>query len=78
MILYLRFARKAILVDQLDVDENKVTMEASITDDLGADSLDIADIVMSIEEEFNVEVPDEQLQNIKVVGDIVKYIEENA
>ena len=69
---------KAILVDQLDVDENKVTMEASITDDLGADSLDIADIVMSIEEEFNVEVPDEQLQNIKVVGDIVKYIEENA
>ena len=69
---------KAILVDQLDVDENKVTMEASITDDLGADSLDIADIVMSIEEEFNVEVPDEQLQNIKVVGDIVKYIEEHA
>ena len=69
---------KAILVDQLDVDENKVTMEASITDDLGADSLDIDDIVMSIEEEFNVEVPDEQLQNIKVVGDIVKYIEENA
>ena len=69
---------KEILVDQLDVDENKVTMEASITDDLGADSLDIADIVMSIEEEFNVEVPDDQLQNIKVVGDIVKYIEENA
>lgn len=69
---------KAILVDQLDVDENKVTMEASITDDLGADSLDIADIVMSIEEEFNVEVPDDQIQNIKVVGDIVKYIEENA
>ena len=69
---------KAILVDQLDVDENKVTMEASITDDLSADSLDIADIVMSIEEEFNVEVPDDQLQNIKVVGDIVKYIEENA
>ena len=69
---------KAILVDQLDVDENKVTMEASITDDLGADSLDIADIVMSIEEEFNVEVPDDQLQNIKVVGDIVKYIEETA
>ena len=69
---------KAILVDQLDVDENKVTMEASITDDLGADSLDIADIVMSIEEEFNVEVPDDQLQNIKVVGDIVKYIEEIA
>lgn len=69
---------KAILIDQLDVDEDAVTMEASITDDLGADSLDIADIVMSIEEEFDVEVPDDQLQNIKVVGDIVKYIEENA
>ncbi len=69
---------KEILVDQLDVEEEKVTMEASITEDLGADSLDVADIVMSIEEEFDVEVPDEQLQNIKLVGDIVKYIEENA
>lgn len=78
MQLWFLIRCKAILVDQAYVDENKVTMEASITDDLGADSLDIADIVMSIEEEFNVEVPDEQLQNIKVVGDIVKYIEENA
>lgn len=69
---------KKILVDQLDVEEDAVTMEASIMDDLGADSLDIADIVMSIEEEFDVEVPDDQMQNIKVVGDIVKYIEENA
>ena len=69
---------KEILVDQLDVEEEKVTMEASITEDLGADSLDVADIVMSIEEEFDVEVPDYQLQNIKLVGDIVKYIEENA
>lgn len=67
---------KAILVDQLDADEDAVTMEASITDDLGADSLDIADIVMSIEEEFDVEVPDDKLANIKTVGDIVKYIEE--
>ena len=69
---------KAILVDQLDVEEDAVKMEASITDDLGADSLDVADIVMSIEEEFDIEVPDDQLQNLKVVGDIVKYIEENA
>ena len=69
---------KEILVDQLDVEEEKVTMEAWITEDLGADSLDVADIVMSIEEEFDVEVPDDQLQNIKLVGDIVKYIEENA
>ena len=69
---------KAILSEQFDVEEDTITTDTSIADDLGADSLDIADIVMSIEEEFNVEVPDEQLQNIKVVGDIVKYIEENA
>lgn len=69
---------KSILVDQLDVDEEIVTMEASISDDLGADSLDVADIVMSLEEEFDVEVPDEMLQNIKLVGDIVKYIEEKV
>ena len=69
---------KAILVDQLDVDEDAVKMGASIADDLGADSLDIADIVMSLEEEFDIEIPDEMLQNIKVVGDMVKYIEENV
>lgn len=69
---------KTILVDQLDVDEAKVKMEASITDDLGADSLDVADIVMSVEEEFDIEVPDEILANIKLVGDIVKYVEENV
>lgn len=67
---------KAILVDQLDVEEDLVTMDASIMDDLGADSLDVADIVMSLEEDFDIEVPDEQLQNFKTVGDIVKYIEE--
>ena len=69
---------KKILIDQLDADEDAVTMEASITDDLGADSLDLADIVMSIEEEFDIEVPDDQLVNIKNVGEIVKYIEDNA
>lgn len=69
---------KGILVDQLDADEDAISMNSSIADDLGADSLDIADIVMSIEEEFDVEVPDDQLQNIKTVGDIVRYIEENV
>lgn len=68
---------KSIFADQLDVDEEIITMESSIADDLGADSLDIADVVMSLEEEFDIEVPDEALQNVKVVGDIVKYIEEN-
>lgn len=69
---------KAILVDQLDVDADIVKMEASISDDLGADSLDIADIVMSLEEEFDIEVPDEALANIKTVGDIVKFIEDKV
>ena len=57
-----------ILVEQLDVEEDKVTMEASITDDLGADSLDVVDLVMSLEEEFDVEIPDAQVENIKAVG----------
>ena len=69
---------KEILMDQLDVEEEKVTMEASIVDDLGADSLALVDMVMSLEEEFDVEIPDDQVENIKTVGDIVKYIEDNA
>ncbi len=68
---------KDIIVDQLDVDEDKVKMEASISEDLGADSLDIVDLVMSLEEEFDVEIPDEQVENVKTVGDIVKFIEDN-
>ena len=66
---------KDIIVEQLDVEEDAVTMEASITEDLGADSLDVVDLVMSIEESFDVEIPDEEVKNIKTVGDIVKYIE---
>ncbi len=69
---------KEILIDQLDAEDEKVTLEASIVDDLGADSLDLVDLVMSLEEEFDVEIPDEQVENIKTVGDIVKYIEDNA
>ena len=66
---------KDIIVEQLDVEEDAVTMEASITEDLGADSLDVVDLVMSIEERFDVETPDEEVENIKTVCDIVKYIE---
>ncbi len=69
---------KDILVEQLDVEEDKVTAEASVIDDLGADSLDLVDLVMTIEEEFDVEISDDQVDVIKTVGDIVKYIEENA
>ena len=66
---------REILCDQLDVEEEQVTLDASITDDLGADSLDVVDLVMSIEEEFDLEFPDEEVENIKTVGDIAKYIE---
>ncbi|MBP1533213.1 MAG: acyl carrier protein [Ruminococcus sp.] len=66
---------REIIVEQLDVDEDKVTTDASITEDLGADSLDVVDLVMSIEESFDLEIPDEEVENIKTVGDIVKFIE---
>ena len=68
---------KDIIVDQLDADEDAVKMEAVIIDDLGADSLDVVDLVMSIEEEFDIEIPDEAVEKIKTVGDIVSYIESN-
>lgn len=68
---------KELVVDQLGVEEDEVTMEASMQDDLGADSLDLVDLVMSVEEEFGVKVADEDLENIKTVGDIVNYIEDN-
>ena len=69
---------RELLVDQLDVEEDVVTMEANIQSDLGADSRDIVDLVMSLEEEFDCEIPDEEIENIKTVGDIVKYIEDHA
>ena len=69
---------KELVVDQLGVEEDAVTMEATMQDDLGADSLDLVDLVMSVEEEFGVKVADEDLENIKTVGDIVNYIEERA
>lgn len=69
---------KKIIVNQLDVEEDKVTEAASITDDLGADSLDVVDLVMSFEEEFDIEIPDDQVEKIKTVGDIVKFIEEKV
>ena len=68
---------KEILCDQLDVEEDAVTAEANIVDDLGADSRDFVDLVMSLEDEFNVEIPDEDVEGIKTVGDIVKYLESN-
>jgi len=70
------FARlKKIIVEQLGVDESQVTMEASFRDDLKADSLDLVELIMAIEEEFGGEVYDEDAQTIKTVGDAVRYIE---
>ena len=67
---------KEVIVDKLNVDEDKVTMTATITEDLGADSLDVVDLIMALEEEFDIEIPDEEAENIKTVSDIVKYIED--
>lgn len=67
-----------ILAEQFDiVDASSVTMDTNLIDDLGADSLDSIDIVMSVEDEFRIEVPDEVIENIKTVSDIVEYIESN-
>ena len=67
---------KEIIVDQLGVEEEPVTMETHLMKDLEADSLDAVEIIMAIEEEFDIEVPDEEAEKFQVVGDIVKYVEE--
>jgi acyl carrier protein len=69
---------KDVIVDQLNVDEDEVTPEASFIDDLGADSLDIVELVMALEEQFGISIPDEEAENIKTVGDAVEYIAANA
>ncbi|MGE5575992.1 MAG: acyl carrier protein [Syntrophothermus sp.] len=69
---------REIVVDQLGVDEEEVTMEASFVDDLGADSLDIVELVMALEEEFDLEIPDEDAEKITTVGDVVEYIKEHV
>jgi acyl carrier protein len=66
---------KKIIVEQLGVDESEVTPEASITDDLGADSLDQVELVMAFETEFNIDIPDEEAEKIKTVGDAVNRID---
>ena len=66
---------KAVLAEQLDANEDEITTESNIQDDLGADSLDVVELIMSLEEEFDIEVPDEAAQELKTVGDVVKFIE---
>ncbi|MGN1433081.1 MAG: acyl carrier protein [Ruminococcus sp.] len=69
---------KAILAEQFDVEEDKITADTDLQEDLGADSLDVVDLLMSIEDEFDVEVPDDEIENIKTVGALVSYIEANS
>ncbi|MBS6444967.1 MAG: acyl carrier protein [Ruminococcus sp.] len=69
---------KEIVAEQLDVAEDQITMEAVITDDLGADSLDVVDLVMDLEDAFSIEIPDEAMADIKTIGDIVTYIEKET
>ncbi len=69
---------KAIIVDKLGVDENQVTVEASFTNDLGADSLDTVELIMEFEKEFGITIPDDASEKIQTVGDAISYIEEHA
>ena len=64
-----------IVAEQFDVDSEEVTAESSIIDDLGADSLDVVDLISAVEDEFDVQIPDEKVEGIKTVGDIVAFIE---
>ncbi len=67
----------SIICDEFDLNESDISMTTSLKEDLDIDSLDLIDLVMSLEDEFSVELPDEALADMKTVGDIVKYIEEN-
>lgn len=69
---------KSIIIEQLGVTEASVTMEASFIDDLGADSLDIVELIMALEEEFDIEIPDADAEKVVTVADVVDYIKENA
>ena len=69
---------RELLAEQLDIDEEKITMDSNILEDFEADSLDVVDMVMSLEDEFGVEIPDEEIENLPSVGDVVRYVEDNT
>lgn len=69
---------KNVIVDQLSVDADEVTLEASFVDDLGADSLDVVELIMGLETEFDIEIPDEDAEKISTVGDAVEYIKSHV
>ncbi len=68
---------KMILANQFEVDEDTITAETNVMEDLGADSLDVVDMLMSLEDEFDVEIPDEEIEKMRTVADVVAYIEEH-
>ncbi|WP_027634189.1 acyl carrier protein [Clostridium hydrogeniformans] len=69
---------KSIIADKLSVSESDITMETSFVDDLGADSLDVVELIMALEDEFEIEISDEQAESVTTVGEVVEYIRENS
>lgn len=69
---------KEIIVNQLGVDEDEITMNSDFIEDLGADSLDVVEFIMALESEFDIEIPEEEAENVRTVGDVVDYIKTNA
>jgi acyl carrier protein len=68
---------RRIIAEQLGIDEDEITLESSLVDDLGADSLDVVELIMALEEEFSLEIPDEEAEKVSTVGQIVDYINQN-
>lgn len=69
---------KSVIIDQLSVEADEITLESSFVDDLGADSLDVVELIMGLETEFDIEIPDEEAEKISTVGDAVDYIKSHA
>ncbi len=69
---------RSLLASQLDIEEDRITMDSNFVEDFEADSLDVVDMVMSLEDEFGIEVPDEAVENFHTVGDVVRYVDENT
>ena len=69
---------KKVIIEQLGVSDSAITLEASFIDDLGADSLDIVELIMALEEEFDIEIPDSDAEKVATVGDVVDYIKEHV
>lgn len=67
-----------ILAEQLDADKEEISLDTKIAEDLGADSLDVVEMLMAVEDEFELEIPDEEIENLKTVGDVVEYIQSNS